>query len=285
MARHPDIRRNRIFDAHTHIGALGPYRYYGLPEPVNPTVIEFPTTADFLKEMDGFGIDRRVALPNYGLPDSAQPFSLNPLVLETIQKSDRVLGGLWVSLLPKDKERVEESLKHAGEPGIKILKMTCLLGGTWDPGKWDEEMTAQADRIVAAAEEHDFVIHIHTSPGGTSDISAAIPFVEKYGKRAKIHIVHLGGGVSGHIKLVPRFLQMVREGYKVYTDCTWAVGFGPRFLLTEIERTGVGGDRVMFASDVPWSDFLGEYWKIEGAPVSDELKENVFWNNAEKLYG
>jgi hypothetical protein len=30
---------------------------------------------------------------------------------------------------------------------------------------------------------------------------------------------------------------------------------------------------------------MGEYWKIEGAPVSDELKENVFWNNAEKLYG
>jgi uncharacterized protein len=280
-----DIRRKRIFDSHTHIGALGPYRYYGLPEPVNPTVIEYHDTQEYLKEIDSFHIDRVIALPNYGLPDSAQPFSLQPLVMDAMQKDDRMLGGLWVSLLPKDRERVIESLKLAGEPGIKVLKMTCLLGGTWDPGQWDEATQEQAELIVSAAEQHDFVIHIHTSPGGNSDISKAIPFVEKYGKRAKIHLVHMGGGVSGHIKLVPKFIEMVQQGFKVYTDCTWAVGFGPRFLLTEIERTGVGGDRVLFSSDLPWSDFMGEYWKIEGAHVSDELKENVFWRNAEKLYG
>ena len=35
--------------------------------------------------------------------------------------------------------------------------------------------------------------------------------VEAYGKRVKIHLVHFGGGVSGHIKLVPKFLA-VGEG-------------------------------------------------------------------------
>jgi hypothetical protein len=30
---------------------------------------------------------------------------------------------------------------------------------------------------------------------------------------------------------------------------------------------------------------MGEYWKIEGAPVSDELKERVFVTNFEELYG
>jgi hypothetical protein len=60
--------------------------------------------------------------------------------------------------------------------------------------------------------------------------------------------VHFGGGVSGHIKLVPKFLSWVEQGYKVYTDVTWAVGFGVRWLLTEIERRGVGHDRVLFAS-------------------------------------
>ena len=30
----------RVFDAHTHIGEMAPYRYYGLPEPVNPTLFE-----------------------------------------------------------------------------------------------------------------------------------------------------------------------------------------------------------------------------------------------------
>ena len=37
-----------------------------------------------------------------------------------------------------------------------------------------------------------------TSPGGSSDINNFIPMVEEYGKRCKIHLVHFGGGVSGH---------------------------------------------------------------------------------------
>ena len=94
-----------------------------------------------------------------------------------------------------------------------------------------------------------------------------IPMVEEFGKRVKIFIVHFGGGVSGHIQLVPRFLDWVEQGYKVYADTTWAIGFGPRWLLTEIERRGVGQDRVLFASDEPWSDFWGEYHKIAGVNV------------------
>jgi hypothetical protein len=58
----------------------------------------------------------------------------------------------------------------------------------------------------------------------------------------------------------------VRDGYKVYTDTSWAVGFGARWLLTEIEKQGVGGDRVFFGSDEPWSDFDSEYWKLNGDP-------------------
>ena len=130
------------------------------------------------------------------------------------------------------------------------------------------------------------MFHFHTSAGGNSDINNFIPMVEKYGKRCKIYLVHFGGGVSGHIKLVPKFLQWVQDGYKVYTDTSWAVGFGARWLLTEIERTGVGGDRVFFGSDEPWSDFDGEYWKLNGVRgISQELKDNVFWRNYETVYG
>ena len=76
----------------------------------------------------------------------------------------------------------------------------------------------------------------------------------------------------------------MKDGYKVYTDTSWAIGFGARWLLVEIEKQGIGGDRVLFGSDEPWSDFMGEYWKIEGAPVSEELKRMVFVDNFEKLH-
>ena len=78
---------------------------------------------------------------------------------------------------------------------------------------------------------------------------------------------------------------MIKEGYKVYTDTSWSVGFGPRYLFDEMLKQGIGEGRVLFGSDEPWSDFWGEYYKIEGLGLPEDLKNKVFWENAEKLYG
>jgi uncharacterized protein len=275
----------RVIDGHSHIGELAAWRFYDLKEPVKPTVYDFPTTAVFTDHLDRLGVERALVIPNYGVPVQDQPFSLNPLVLDSAKGSDRLAGALWVSILPQNKELTLAALEHAGEPRIVALKTTFLLGGNPNPETWDEATTELAEACFAAAEQHDLVFHLHTSPGGASDISNFIPLVERYGKRVKLYLVHFGGGVSGHIRLVPRFLDWAEQGYKVYTDTTWTVGFGSRWLLTDIERRGVGADRVLFASDEPWSDFWGEYWKIAGAPVSEELKERVFSRNFEELYG
>jgi uncharacterized protein len=279
------VKVNRkVFDAHSHIGEIPAFKFYDLEEAVKPTVIEYPSSKEYLKHMDVYGVDRAMIISNYGVPDSGQPFTLNPIVIDSVHKADRLVGAIWVSGLVKDKERTEEALKHVKENGIVALKATCLLGGTYNPNEWDEDVKGLWNGIVNAAEENDLVIHIHTSPGGGSDISQAIEFVKEYGKRIKVHLVHMGGFVSGHIKLVPKFINLVRDGYKVYTDTTWAVGFGSRWLLHEIENTGIGSDNVIFASDTPWSDFPSEYWKVEGAEISEELKNKIFWENAQKLY-
>ncbi len=276
--------RKKVFDNHSHIGPVPGFAYYGLPEAVKPTT-DYDTADEYLKGMDGHGVDRALIMANYGYPDSAQPFTLNPLVGESVQSTDRLMGLIWVSALPKDKERTEEALSLIGEQGLVGLKTTCLLGGTFNPAEWDEDSKALWEMILGAAEENDMPLHIHTSPGGGSDIDNALGLIKEYGKRVKIHVVHMGGGVSGHIKFVPRFFDLVEEGYKVYTDSSWAVGFGSTWLLKEIEERGIGGDRFLFGSDIPWSDFASEYWKIEGADISEQLKDDIFWNNAEKLYG
>ena len=275
--------RKKVFDNHSHIGPVPGFAYYGLPEAVKPTT-DYDTIEEYLGGMDDHGVDRALVLPNYGYPDSAQPFTLNPLVAEGASQSDRLLGAIWVSALPKDKDRTIESLKLIGEQGLIALKATCLLGGSLNPEEWDEESAKLWNMILDAAAEHDMPIHLHTSPSGGSDIDKALALIKKYGKRNKIHVVHMGGGVSGHIKFIPQFFDLVEEGYQVYTDLTWSVGFGSSWLLKEIEERGVGGDRCLFGSDVPWSDFASEYWKIEGASISEQLKEDIFWNNAERLY-
>ena len=283
MATHP----KKIIDAHCHIGEIPPWKFYDLEHPVKPTVYDYADTKQFVKRhMDYFKVERALAISNYGVPIHELSFDLNEVVMDAATSNDRILAAIWVSFLPRNAELTRKALKLAGESRVVALKTTFLLGGNPDPGSWDEETTALADEIFDVCEQHDLMFHFHTSPGGNSDINNFIPLVEKYGKRCKIYLVHFGGGVSGHIKLVPKFLQWVRDGYKVYTDTSWAVGFGARWLLTEIEKQGVGGDRVFFGSDEPWSDFDSEYWKLNGVrDISQELKERVFWQNYEEVYG
>lgn len=274
-----------VIDGHSHLGEMAAWKFYDLKEAVKPTVYEFPTAKDYIAHLDQYRCERGLVLPNYGIPRQEQPFLLNPLVLDAAASHDRILGGLWVSFLPQNAEMTREALSYAGEAGIVALKTTFLLGGNPNPEGWDDATREIAEACFEAAEAHDLVFHFHTSPGGSSDISNYIPLVERYGRRVKMYLVHFGGGVSGHIRLVPRFLDWVEQGYKVYTDTTWTIGFGARWLLTEIEKRGVGHDRVLFASDEPWSDFWGEYWKINGAPVGTELKERILHRNFEELYG
>ena len=279
--------QRKVFDIHTHIGWMDGFKYYGLPEPVNPTMYTDNDRQSKLDIMDELGVERSVVLSNYGIPIPSQPFTLNPVVLDAVVgKSDmRLSGGIWFSPMLKMKEENEKAMALAGEDNIKILKATCLLGGSWDPAQWDAETAAMWENIIATCEKYDHVMMLHTSPGGGSDVSNAIKFIYKYGKRIKIHVAHAGGGVSGHIKFVPEFFKMIKEGYKVYTDTSWSVGFGPRYLFDEMLKQGIGEDRVLFGSDEPWSDFWGEYYKIEGLGLPEDLKNKVFWENAEKLYG
>jgi len=101
--------------------------------------------------------------------------------------------------------------------------------------------------------------------------------VERYGHDVAIHLVHFGGGMSGHIKLAgARFFDWIAAGKRVYTDLSWAIGFTPRWLAAEIERRGIGHDRVLFASDQPWGDYAGEFAKLSAVTGDGELARRVF---------
>ena len=92
--------------------------------------------------------------------------------------------------------------------------------------------------------------------------------------------------MSGHIKLIGgRFFDWIESGKKVYTDLTWAIGFAPNWLANEIDKRGIGGDRVLFATDQPWGDFEGEYHRMIDAAGGREIADLIFHDNFERLYG
>lgn len=272
----------RIRDAHRHIGVLPAYPFYG-GEPVRPDVRARATVDELLADLDAEGTERALVLPNYGVPDPDVGFAFNELVCEAAARDDRIRAGLWVSPKPGDVDRTAEALRLAGEPGVRALKLSFLLGG--DPT--DAECADGLDTIFAAAREHGLVVHVHTSPGsGGSDIDRVGTLVDRYADDVAVHLVHFGGGMSGHIKLVGgRFFDWIEAGKRVYTDLSWAIGFAPHWLASEIDRRGIGGDRVLFASDQPWGDFEGEYARMNGAVGGRELSTLIFRETFDGLYG
>jgi hypothetical protein len=92
--------------------------------------------------------------------------------------------------------------------------------------------------------------------------------------------------MSGHIKLIGgRFFDWIAAGKQVYTDLSWAIGFAPRWLAQQIERRGIGHDRVLFASDEPWGDHAGESARLRAAVGDGDLADAAFRGTFEKLYG
>jgi len=272
---------DRVFDAHRHLGTLPAHPFYGGPA-VSPDTSARATVAELLADLDREGTERAVVLPNYGVPVAAASFALNHLVLDAADRDDRIRCGLWTSPRAEDAALTAEALELAGERGVVALKTSFLLGGGVD----DPTSQPQIEAIFAAAAAHDLVVHVHTSPGDASDIDCVGTLVDRYGDDVRIHLVHLGGGMSAHIKLIGgRFFDWIAAGKKVYTDTSWAIGFAPRWLVAEIERRGLGADRVLFASDEPWGDQVGELARLRAAAGDGELARMFLQDNYAALYG
>lgn len=270
-----------VFDAHRHLGVMPAYPFYGGPA-VRPDLSARATIEELISDLDAERTERALVIPNYGVPDPAIAFSFNELCVEAAQSDDRIRAGLWVSPLPRDRDRTAAALALAGEPGVAALKLSFLLGGR----ATDPECGPGLDAIFGVAREHGLVVHVHTSPGAASDIDEVGRLVDVYGDQVALHLVHFGGGVSGHIKLVSgRFFDWIEAGKQVYTDLSWAIGFASRWLAHEIERRGTGHDRVLFASDQPWGDHAGEYARLAAAVGDGELAGLAFRGTFEKLYG
>jgi predicted TIM-barrel fold metal-dependent hydrolase len=269
-----------VFDAHRHIGVLPAYPFYGGP-PVNPDITARATVKQVIAELDAEGTERALVIPNYGVPDPDIAFSFNELAIEAAQADDRIRAGLWVSARPEDAERTAEALKLAGESGVRALKLSFLLGGR----AGDSACRPQLDAIFATAQRLGLVVHVHTSPGAASDIDEVGKLVDWYADRVSVHLVHFGGGMSGHIKLIStRFFDWIAAGRRVYTDLSWSIGFAAYWLAREIDRRGIGHDRVLFASDQPWGDFTGEHARMTAAVGAGELGRRVFHDTFSTLY-
>lgn len=121
-----------ISDAHRHLGALPAYPFYGGPAVRTDGGAANATIAELIGTLDDEGTERALVIPNYGVPDPEISFGLNELCLDAANTDDRIRCGLWVSPRPQDEARTDAALALAGEPGVRVLKLSFLLGGRAD---------------------------------------------------------------------------------------------------------------------------------------------------------
>lgn len=253
MSTEYNPRNRKIFDAHSHIGRFGKWRIKG--NDVEPFLGREITNAQEQKEyMQRLGITKAIIMPHY-TPNQAMPFDIfNPIVLDTVSTIENVYGALWVSPLSENiykTKKVLDSLPINKIVALKISPDSWPRGLTINPGKWDDEFKENIEAITEAAKKHNLVIQTHTG-SGNSHILEYVPFVEKYGQGLKIQFVHMGGSASGHFAFVPRFIEWLKQGYDFYCDTSWCKGFGPSWLVKEMqEKYPEGLDRILFASDNP----------------------------------
>ncbi len=265
-----------IIDFHTHCfpDALAPRAIGQLTDTIasmNISPATDGTASGLLDSMAQAGIDRSV-ICNIAT-NARQMHKVNDFAMELKQRYPKKLIPLG-SLHPHA-EGLEEELARLMATGIHGIKLHPDYVGI-DLDAPDFEM------IFGLCEEKNvFVIthagfdplspnHLHCTPAMVRRVMARHP-------RLKLVVAHMGG-----LHCEDETWELLC-GQDVYLD-TSLITHRPHKaeLLHKILQTHAP-DRLLFATDTPWTDATGEMEAIMHAPISEEVREMIFSKNALSL--
>lgn len=262
-----------VIDFHTHI----------FPDAIAPKTIEFlenkgkitaqtnGTLSGLLKSMENAEVDMSVLLPVVTKPSQFE--SINMFAKSVNEKYEGKLlsfGGIH-----PDCEDYKEKLKYIkslGLPGIKIHP--DYQGVMIDDIRFM--------RIIEYASELGLIILTHAGIDiGFPDTVHCPPdkmrkVLDKI-KPEKIVAAHYGGWKQWD--MVYDYLA----GENVYLDTAFTSNYIDQEMFLKIWKKH-DHDKIIFATDSPWSNVDHEMQYIRNLPISGKSKEDIFGNNALKLF-
>ena len=265
-----------IIDFHTHvfpdkiaertIAALSAQG--GIPAYFNGTV------AGLLSEMERAGVSLSVNLPVLTNPkqfDSANRFAAE--INQTFSdKEQSIISFAGIHPLCEDLKDKIKWIKSAGFLGVKI-----------HPDYQDTYINDDAYlEIFKAAKEEDLIVITHA---GVDDGYPNCPVhctpervLDVLGKVGsfKLVLAHYGGN------RMPNEVYELLAGKDLYFDTAYLL----RYLKKEdflriLEKHG--DDRILFASDTPWSDVCEDIKTIRSYALPQSTEQKIFADNAKKL--
>lgn len=226
------------------------------------------TVAGLLGQMDRAGIARAVV----------QPVATKPGQVPAIGEwAARLAGDRIVPFgaMHPDVEDPAEEFERMRRLGLKGFKMHPEYQ-SFEP---DEPRTL---RVLVAAREAGMIALFHAGEDIGFDTVRGTP--EAFARMLdavpglKVVLAHLGGF---------RCWEGVRRallGRDVYLDTAYTLGHMPDDEYVALVRDH-GVERVLFATDGPWTDMAGELERFRSLPFSEGELERMLSANAEELLG
>ena len=262
-----------IIDFHTHIfpDALAARAMsalqnncHGEYKPVHDLTLN-----GLLAAMDRFGVDISVVMPVSTKPSQ----SMKNLIWGESLRSDRIIP--FAGIFP-EAESWRYNIDFAVDHGYKGIKLHPEYQN-FEVG--DEQMFP----LYEYALNKGLIILFHAG----YDPIGAEPYRSNPAMFRKV-VRAMGGGtiVAAHFGGQSQWDDVERYlvGENIYLDTSMGTEYYSEEQFMRIVRAH-GADKVLFASDSPWSDAGKEIANIEAMPLTEEEKENIFFRNAKRLLG
>lgn len=258
-----------IIDFHTHMFpdkiAKGTIDF--LAGVCNMTPCTDGTYEGLKKETLESGVDLSVALPIVTKPSQFR--SINEFASHYHEKPVLSFGSIH-----PDNEDYKEKLRQIKEMGLKGIKL--------HPDYQDVYFNdIRYKRIVSCASELDLIIIVHAGmdPKCPDDIHCTPHMsaeVIRETEPSKLVLAHLGGNEQWDE------VEECLVGRNVYLDTGVVLDKMSQEQFLRIVRTH-GEDRILFATDSPWSSQKKFLKIIQEMPLTDEEREKILGGNACKL--
>ena len=267
-----------IIDLHTHI----------FPDKIAKKTIEYlsekgsiPPFSDgsvdgLLGEMEKAGVDISVTLPVVTAPkqfDSINRFA-SEINSRFAEGEHRLISFAGIHPMCEDIEGKMERIAEMGFIGIKLhpdYQETYIDDGGYV-------------KILQCAKKHDLVVVTHSGvDGGYRGLPVRCTpdrvkrLIDKVG-HSKFVLAHLGAN--------ERAAEVYDTlcGLDVYFDTAYVLRFTDKETFLRILEKH-GEDKILFASDSPWSSIEGDVKILRSFGLGKETEEKIFYGNAKKLLG
>ena len=262
-----------IIDFHTHVfpDTLAPRALHALTENINHIYepVNDATLAGLTKNMDDWGIDLSVVQPVITKP--SQFVTANEWVASIV--SDRIVGFGGIFPHTADYRRDIDFVVSLGLKGLKFHAeyQDFVVDDTHMLDIYDYALSRGLILLHHAGVDHAFAPPYKSSPQQFAKIAKAMG-------GGVIVAAHLGG--LGQWDDVEKYLA----GSAIYMDTSTGFDDFPQDLFLRVLEKH-GADKILFASDAPWSNAGTEIAHIQALPITESDKAMLLGGNAQRILG